>query len=111
LIGATREAERPENGGFTEWPGDDCSSGAGMIYRRHPKTPEEGSLLKAVPLVVLFLSATMLPASANMQAACTEDALRLCNAYIPNEARVKSCLARNKAKLSPACKPAFGGKR
>lgn len=82
-----------------------------MIYRRHPKTPEEGSLFKAVPFVVLFLSTTMLPASANMQAACTEDALRLCNAFIPDEGRVKSCLARNKAKLSPACKPAFGGKR
>ncbi|NWG26760.1 MAG: hypothetical protein HXY30_20470 [Pseudorhodoplanes sp.] len=68
-------------------------------------------MFKSVPLVVLFLFATMLPASANMQAACTEDAIRLCNAYIPDERRVKSCLARNKAKLSPGCKPAFGGKR
>lgn len=39
--------------------------------------------------------------------ACTPDAFRLCQAAIPDEARVAQCLADNKSQLSPACKIVF----
>jgi hypothetical protein len=36
--------------------------------------------------------------------ACTGDAFRLCIAEIPNVDRVRACLHRNKAQLSPGCR-------
>ncbi len=45
---------------------------------------------------------------AQQQAACEEDAYRLCPDAIPDEASVTSCLARQKANLSPACRAQFG---
>jgi hypothetical protein len=47
-----------------------------------------------------------LPAMAYTQAdadACTPDAMKLCQAAIPDEGRVKNCLIQNKRILSPAC--------
>ena len=41
------------------------------------------------------------------QSACEDDAYRLCPDEIPDEARVASCMARQKAKLSPACRAFF----
>jgi hypothetical protein len=43
------------------------------------------------------------------QAACEDDAYRLCPDEIPDENRVASCMARQKAKLSPACRAMFDG--
>src|SRR4051812_15637955 len=42
------------------------------------------------------------------QAACQDDAFRLCGNAIPDEQRVKACLIRNMSRLSPACRRAFG---
>lgn len=39
--------------------------------------------------------------------ACQDDAYRLCPDEIPDEARVASCMARQKSKLSPACRAWF----
>jgi hypothetical protein len=39
--------------------------------------------------------------------ACQDDAYRLCPDEIPDEARVASCMARQKAKLSPGCRAMF----
>ncbi len=41
------------------------------------------------------------------QAWCQNDALRLCNAEIPDAARVAACLRANRASLSPDCKKVF----
>jgi len=41
------------------------------------------------------------------QAACEDDAYRLCPDEIPDEALVASCLARRKAELSPECRAMF----
>jgi len=66
----------------------------------------------AVALVVLLLSMTS-PAlgqsglRAEQQAACEDDAYRLCPDEIPDEARVASCMRRQKAKLSPGCRAMF----
>ena len=41
------------------------------------------------------------------RAACTPDALLLCATYIPDPARVESCLRHRKADLSEACRAVF----
>lgn len=41
------------------------------------------------------------------RAACTPDALLLCASYIPDPARVESCLRQRKADLSEACRAVF----
>jgi hypothetical protein len=45
---------------------------------------------------------------AQQQAACEDDAYRLCPDEVPDEARVANCLGRQKASLSPACRAQFG---
>ena len=44
-----------------------------------------------------------------MQQACTPDVMRLCNAEVPDEARITACMKRNRANLSPACGAAAFG--
>jgi hypothetical protein len=41
------------------------------------------------------------------QVACEDDAYRLCPDEVPDEERVASCMARQKAKLSPGCRAMF----
>jgi hypothetical protein len=66
----------------------------------------------ALARVVLSLSMTT-PAicqsdlRSQQQTACEDDAYRLCPDEIPDEARVASCMARQKAKLSPGCRAMF----
>jgi hypothetical protein len=43
------------------------------------------------------------------QQACTPDAMRLCSAYIPDRARVTSCMLANRSQLSQECRLAMGG--
>ena len=45
---------------------------------------------------------------AQQQAACEDDAYRLCPNEVPDEARVTNGLERQKASLSPACRAQFG---
>jgi hypothetical protein len=54
--------------------------------------------------------------SAQQQQACTPDAMRLCNEFIPDVAKVSACMGRKRASLSPACRatmtvPSHGRKR
>jgi hypothetical protein len=44
---------------------------------------------------------------AQQEQACQDDAYRLCPDEIPDEDRVANCMARQKAKLSPACRAMF----
>jgi hypothetical protein len=66
----------------------------------------------ALTLVVLSLS-VISPArsqsdlQSQRQTACEDDAYRLCPDEIPDEAQVASCMARQKSKLSPACRAMF----
>ena len=66
----------------------------------------------------LALPAGMLLASLNgagaqgsdaAREACTPDAMRLCNEFIPDEARVKSCMLSKRSQLSEACRLAMRG--
>lgn len=40
---------------------------------------------------------------------CVGDAQKLCNEFIPDRAKVASCLFKNKPKLTPACRAELGG--
>jgi len=40
---------------------------------------------------------------------CVGDAQKICNEFIPDRAKVASCLFKNKAKLTPACRAELGG--
>ena len=40
---------------------------------------------------------------------CAGDAQRICSEFIPDRGKVASCLFRNKAKLSQACRAELGG--
>jgi hypothetical protein len=66
----------------------------------------------ALALVILLLSMTSPALSqsdlrSRQQTACEDDAYRLCPDEIPDEARVSSCMERQKAKLSPGCRAMF----
>jgi len=66
----------------------------------------------ALALVVLLLSMTSPALSqsdlrSRQQTACEDDAYRLCPDEIPDEARVSSCMKRQKSKLSPGCRAMF----
>jgi hypothetical protein len=63
-------------------------------------------------IAFLALTGPALAATPEQQAACQNDAFRLCDQYIPDEQRVKACLIKNVRKLSPPCRQIFArGKR
>jgi hypothetical protein len=76
------------------------------VARRH--LPIVGAL---VLLPVLLSAPFMSPASAQgspeVRQACTNDAFRLCNQFIPDVGRTKACLFRFRGSLSPICRAAF----
>src|SRR4030088_1556394 len=43
----------------------------------------------------------------DQQQACMGDAFRVCGAEIPNVERIRLCMSRNKALLSPGCRAQF----
>jgi hypothetical protein len=78
------------------------------------------SLLAAIPgranaavalalLLALFTTGAALAASATpeQKKACTPDVYRLCAGEIPNVRAIVSCLRRQKANLSEACRAVF----
>ena len=62
----------------------------------------------AVGLLAGAMPADVRPAAAETaREACTHDAFRLCSDAIPDVARTKACLAKNRSGLSPLCRAAF----
>lgn len=43
------------------------------------------------------------------EAACSDDAFRLCQDAVPDEAKVVACMTKNRTKLSTYCKLVFDG--
>jgi hypothetical protein len=76
----------------------------GVARRRLP-------VFGALVLLPALLSAPLMsPAAAQspeVRQACTNDAFRLCNQFIPDVGRTKACLFRYRASLSPVCRAAF----
>ena len=63
---------------------------------------QHGLMLAALAVLVLPTAAEAYTPEGRQ--ACTGDAFRLCSAEIPNVDRVRACLHRNKAQLSPGCR-------
>ncbi len=47
--------------------------------------------------------------SDDVRQACTPDAMRLCSEFIPDAAKVKTCMMRKRGELSEACRNAIAG--
>ena len=62
------------------------------------------SLMLATALAVSVWPAAGHAYTPEGRQACTGDAFRLCSAEIPSVDRVRACLHRNKAQLSPGCR-------
>jgi hypothetical protein len=76
----------------------------------------QAGYVRFATIVVLGLLASAMPAYVDPAAAetareaCTHDAFRLCSDAIPDVARTKACLAKNRRSLSPLCQAAFSGR-
>ena len=73
-------------------------------------------MISRIKLPVQALAMLLCAATASAQenrgtpeqrAACAPDAFRLCVSYIPDPARVESCLRQNMSDLSNACRSVF----
>jgi hypothetical protein len=51
----------------------------------------------------------MKPGQGGGQHPCASDAQSICSEFIPDRAKVASCLFKNKARLSQACRAEIGG--
>ena len=58
-------------------------------------------------LLALFTTGSALAATPEQKKACTPDVYRLCAGEIPNVRAIISCLRRQKASLSEACRAVF----
>ena len=68
----------------------------------------------SIALLGLALTFASEPAAAQQwtpeqRAACEPDAMRLCQAYIPDVDRVRACMAHYRRYLSPRCRALFEG--
>jgi len=58
----------------------------------------------AATLTLLAISQNAMAQTAEQQAACGGDFRKLCPGVMPGGGRILDCLAKQKDKLSPACK-------
>jgi len=66
----------------------------------------------AMPALILLGGlgvASAQEASQDVQQACTPDAMRLCQQFIPDRAKITACMMRNRRQLSEACLTAMRG--
>jgi hypothetical protein len=64
-------------------------------------------LMLATALLVSLWPAAGRAYTDDQQQACMGDAFRVCGAEIPDIERVRLCMSRNKAQLSPGCRAQF----
>jgi hypothetical protein len=64
-------------------------------------------LLLATALMVLMMPTGAQAYTQDEQAACSNDAFRLCGPEIPDVDRITACMIRNKSQLSPECRVFF----
>jgi hypothetical protein len=81
----------------------------------HVRTqPNLRPIIAAAALLGLSLTFASSPAAAQQwtlqqRAACEPDAMRLCQQYISDIGRVRSCMSHYRRYLSPACRAVFQG--
>jgi hypothetical protein len=68
------------------------------------------ALALLVGMLLGGLSAANAEGSEAARQACTPDAMRLCGEFMPDQAKVKSCMLSKRSQLSEACQLAMGGK-
>ena len=76
--------------------------------------PKLQPIIAAAALVGLALTFASWPSAAQQwtpqqRAACEPDAIRLCQQYISDIGRVRSCMSHYRRYLSPACRAVFDG--
>ena len=64
-------------------------------------------LMLATALSVLMWPAASKAYTPEQQQACTDDAMRLCSAYIPDVDRITACMVQRRSQLSPGCRAHF----
>ncbi|MEA2920725.1 MAG: hypothetical protein QOF07_688 [Bradyrhizobium sp.] len=64
-------------------------------------------MMLATALLVSLWPAAGRAYTDDQQQACMGDAFRVCGAEIPDIERVRLCMSRNKAQLSPGCRAQF----
>src|SRR3954451_3614796 len=64
-------------------------------------------LMVAAALCVSLWPAASRAYTDDQQQACMGDAFRVCGSEIPDIERVRLCMSRNKAQLSPGCRAQF----
>lgn len=62
------------------------------------------SLLAFAATAIAFQTSPGLAFSSEAQQMCTGDAMRLCSSEIPDIPRIRACMVRNKAQVSPGCR-------
>ena len=62
------------------------------------------SLLAVATTAIELQTSPGLSFSSEAQQMCTGDAMRLCSSEIPDIPRVRACMVRNKAQVSPGCR-------
>ena len=67
------------------------------------------SLALPVGMLLANLNGAGAQGGESAREACTPDAMRLCNEFIPDEAKVKSCMLSKRSQLSEACRLAMRG--
>ncbi len=63
--------------------------------------------LLSVAVSLLMVAPALSQTREQEQAACEDDAYRLCPDQIPDEVAIRNCLFQKKASLSPACRAQF----
>ena len=58
----------------------------------------------AAGLAMIAMPASLQAATPEEQALCQDDAFRVCQHTIPDEARTKACMIANIRRLSPGCR-------
>ncbi len=62
------------------------------------------TLFAFVATAVAFQTSPSLAFSSEAQQMCSGDAMRLCSSEIPDIPRIRVCMVRNKANVSPGCR-------
>ena len=57
---------------------------------------------------MLLTAGPALAYTSEQQQACTDDAMRLCSAFIPDVDRITACMTEKKEQLTPGCRAQFG---
>jgi hypothetical protein len=68
------------------------------------RTQTIASLFVVATTAIALQTSPGLAFSSEAQQMCTGDAMRLCSGEIPDIPRVRACMVRNKAQVSPGCR-------